>query len=60
MEIKSKQKIIQADAKALDLLVPDIDKSAEHFLLSMDPLEACFGKTQAMSWQKGLKRLFGG
>lgn len=59
VEIKSKQKIFHEDAKALELLGPEIDKNAEHYLLSMDSLQACFGKTQAMSWQNGLKRLFG-
>lgn len=58
VEIKSKSKVVAADAKALESLGPDVDQKAERLLLSLDPLEARFGKTRALHWQKGLEALF--
>lgn len=59
VEIKSKEKVSEADAKALESLGPDIKRKAERFLLSMDPLEATFGRTRAFHWMKGLQVLLG-
>ena len=58
IEIKSKERITESDAKALELLGPDIDKKAERFLFSRDPLESVFGKTRAVQWQVGINILF--
>lgn len=57
MEIKSKQKVSESDAKALETLGPDVDSRAQRFLFSLDPLTATFGKTLAVPWQKGIQIL---
>jgi len=59
MEIKSKSRVTQADAKALELLGPDLDSQAQRWLVSCDPMEQLFGKTRALSWQNAIKELFG-
>ncbi len=58
VEIKSKKKITEQDAKALELLGPDIHKKSENFLLSLDPLAAVFGRTRAFHWQQGIQHIF--
>jgi hypothetical protein len=57
IEIKSKDKVGERDAKALENLGKDIPKS-ERWLLSCDPLEQKFGSTRALHWQKALQELF--
>lgn len=57
IEIKSKDKVSEADAKSLESLGLDIHRKAERFLFSMDPLEARFGKTRAFKWDKGIRVL---
>lgn len=59
IEIKSKTRVAEADAKALESLGTDIDAKAERFLFSLDPLEAKFGKTYALPWLSGIQKLFG-
>lgn len=58
VEIKSKKRVTELDAKALELLGKDIDPKAEKFLLSLDPLESQFGRTRAFHWTKGIQVLF--
>ena len=58
IEIKSKDRVVESDAKALETLGVDIDPAAERWLLSNDPIEAKFGTTQAMHWQQALKKFF--
>jgi uncharacterized protein len=58
IEIKSKARVIESDAKALELLGPDIHQDSKRYLFSMDPLPGKFGKTQAVHWQEGLHLLF--
>ncbi|PWU19780.1 MAG: ATPase, partial [Bdellovibrio sp.] len=59
VEIKSKQRVQESDTKSLQLLGPDIHRNPESFLLSMDPLEARFGKVRALRWDHGLDVIFG-
>lgn len=59
VEIKPRTKVSESDAKALELLGPDLDAKAERFLLSMDPLESRFGKTWALPWEKGVREILG-
>ena len=58
IEIKSKDKVIEHDARALEMLGPDLDPGAERWLLSTDPLEQRFGQTRALHWRKALEELF--
>jgi len=58
IEIKSKTRVTESDCKALESIGPDLDKKAEHFLFSLDPLDATFGKTKACHWEKGIDSLF--
>ncbi len=58
IEIKSKSHVTSQDAKTLETLGLAVDPDAEHVLLSNDPLEAKFGKTHAIHWIEGIKRLF--
>lgn len=59
VEIKSRAKVTASDAKALESLGQDLDRKAEHFLLSADPLAAKFGKTQALFWKEGIAQILG-
>lgn len=59
IEIKSKQRVTDRDAKSLETLGYDTDPKAEKWLLSCDNLEQQFGQTRAMHWQKALTLLFG-
>ena len=59
VEIKSKTQVDAADAKALETLGADVNPKAERWLLSCDPLMRSFGKTTALHWREGIKRLFG-
>lgn len=58
IEIKSKERVVESDAKALETLGTDIDNKAEKWLLSCDPIEQKIGKTRAIHWQKGLQEIF--
>lgn len=58
IEIKSKSRVDSSDAKALESFGADLDPKAERWLISNDPLEQKFGKTQALYWQEALERLF--
>ncbi|OFZ78672.1 MAG: hypothetical protein A2583_07150 [Bdellovibrionales bacterium RIFOXYD1_FULL_53_11] len=57
IEIKSKTRVAEADAKALETLGRELDPEAEKWLLSCDTLERRFGSTHAMHWLEGLKKL---
>lgn len=58
VEIKSKNKASEDDAKALETLGKDIDPRAEKWLLTCDPLEQNFGKTRALHWKTAIQELF--
>lgn len=58
IEIKSKEKIFEKDAKALETLGKDVDPKSERLLLSRDPLEQKFGGTRALHWRSAMKELF--
>ncbi len=60
IEIKSKTKVLESDAKSLETLGADLDKKATRWLLSNDPLRQTFGQTQALHWQDGINELFAG
>jgi predicted AAA+ superfamily ATPase len=57
VEIKSKSKVTESDAKALETLGKDISKDSERVLLSMDRLPQQFGGTKAYHWQEGLRKI---
>lgn len=59
VEIKSKSRVDEADAKALETLGHDTNPMAEKWLLSCDPLERLLGSTRALHWQDAIDRLFG-
>jgi predicted AAA+ superfamily ATPase len=59
IEIKSKVKVSESDAKSLELLGPDVDRDAQRWLLSNDPLGQLFGSTRAEFWERGIKEIFG-
>jgi predicted AAA+ superfamily ATPase len=59
VEIKSKTMVDASDAKALESLGPEINTKAERLLLSCDPLPRRFGKTEALHWREGIRRVFG-
>jgi uncharacterized protein len=58
IEIKSKSRVLESDAKALETLGKDLDSKAERLLISNDPLEQKFGSTRAVHWQKAISELF--
>ena len=58
IEIKSKQKVLANDVKALETLGVALDSSAERWLLSNDPLEQNFGGTRALHWRAAINELF--
>jgi predicted AAA+ superfamily ATPase len=58
VEIKSKSRVEEADAKALETVGKDLDASATRWLLSNDPLEQKFGSTRAIYWLQGIRELF--
>ncbi len=58
IEIKSKSKVSENDAKSLILLGDDIDPESERYLFSNDPLEQRFGAVHALHWQQGLEEIF--
>ena len=58
IEIKSKNKVLESDAKSLETLGKDLDANAERWLLSNDSLEQNFGGTRAIHWRKALEELF--
>lgn len=57
VEIKSKEKVTEHDAKSLETLGNDFKESTEKWLLSQDPLPQTFGTTKAMHWMDALKRI---
>jgi uncharacterized protein len=59
VEIKSKNKVTEADAKSLETLGEDLDSKAERLLVSNDKLEQKFGRTRAVYWRKAIEELFG-
>lgn len=58
VEIKSKIKVSEEDAFALETIGKDLDLNSERYLLSRDPLKHRYGKTSAMLWTAGLKEIF--
>jgi hypothetical protein len=52
-------KVSESDAKSLELLGPDVDRDAQRWLLSNDPLGQLFGSTRAEFWERGIKEIFG-
>ncbi len=58
IEIKSKSRVMESDAKSLETLGKDLDPKAEKWLLSNDPIERKIGTTRALPWKKGLMELF--
>ena len=58
VEIKSKDKVNESDAKSLETLGKDLDPRATRWLLSNDDLEQTFGGTRALHWRKALEELF--
>ncbi len=58
IEIKSKDKVIESDAKALNTLGVDVDAKAERWLISNDTLEQRFSRTRALHWKTALLELF--
>jgi predicted AAA+ superfamily ATPase len=59
VEIKSKNKITEADAKSLETLGKDLEVNAERLLLSNDNIEQKFGSTRALHWIQGIAEVFG-
>jgi predicted AAA+ superfamily ATPase len=58
VEIKSKEKVTQEDARILEKLGTDFAEPTEKWLLSRDPLSQTFGTTKAWHWQEALKSLY--
>lgn len=58
IEIKSKNRVFESDAKALETLGQDLDRKADKWLLSNDTVEQMFGKTRALYWLDAIKELF--
>jgi predicted AAA+ superfamily ATPase len=58
VEIKSKDRVSEYDAKPLETLGTALDDKAERWLLSTDPIEQRFAGTRAIHWQKALQELF--
>lgn len=58
IEIKSKNKVHESDAKCLETLGKDIDKRSVRRLLSQDRLTQKFGNTEAYHWKDAIGNLF--
>jgi predicted AAA+ superfamily ATPase len=58
IEIKSKNKVSESDAKALELLGDDLEPGCEKVLLSQDTLEQKFKSVRAMHWKEFMERWF--
>jgi predicted AAA+ superfamily ATPase len=58
IEIKSKDRVDERDAKALNRLLPDFDR-AKAYLLSRDTTSRLVDKVECMHWQQGLRLIFG-
>ncbi len=56
VEIKSKDRITEADTVHLNRLAPDIQES-EAYCLSRDPVKKRIGSTLCLPWQEGLRDL---
>lgn len=50
IQIKSKAKVREIDAKTLETLGSDVDPKAEKWIVSLDPLSQNFGTTKALHW----------
>lgn len=57
VEIKSKERVSEHDAKVLESLGNEFQQPVEKWLLSQDPVEHRFGTTKAMHWLKAIKLL---
>ena len=58
IEIKSKDRVSEEDAKVLESLSKDIDPKAKRWLVSRDSLERRLGSVHFLPWQKALDKLF--
>ncbi len=58
IEIKSKTRVDESDAKSLETLGNAVSPKAEKWLLSCDPLQRTFGSTTALHWEDAINRLF--
>jgi predicted AAA+ superfamily ATPase len=58
IEIKSKDRVTEADGKSLRTLGEDLDPKADKWLLSNDPIEQSFGNIKAFHWREALTNLF--
>jgi hypothetical protein len=59
IEINSTDRVSKDDAKSLLTLGNDLDRKAEKWLISCDPLEHKFENVRVLHWQKAVKELFG-
>ncbi len=57
VEIKSKEKVSDLDAKILENLGNEFSSPTEKWLLSRDPLPQKFGSTKAFFWKDALEKL---
>lgn len=55
IEMKSKTRVVEADAKALETLADIVDPKGVRLLISQDPLRQKFGQTTAMFWREALE-----
>jgi predicted AAA+ superfamily ATPase len=58
IEIKSSERIVERDAKALETLGKEVDPEAERWILSNDPVEQRFGGTVARFWREVFDELW--
>ena len=59
VEIKSKDRVTERDAKSLETLGVALDSNSERWLISTDPIEQSFSGTRALHWKVALQELFG-
>lgn len=57
VEIKSKDRVTESDAKTIEHLGADFKEPVEKWLLSQDPLSQSFGTTRAIHWKNALQKL---
>jgi len=57
VEIKSKDRVTESDAKTLEHLGADFKEPVEKWLLSQDPLTQSFGTTRAIHWKDALQSI---
>jgi uncharacterized protein YfaS (alpha-2-macroglobulin family) len=58
VEIKSTVKVIEEDARQLNLILKDWDRKAIAEVWSLDPIEKKEGQVQVRHWQKALALYF--